>query len=175
MRLLASAAESYDGEGKVDTLVMISVLQGVRDVARALQAAYNAIRPGGWIIFSDRGVCVAAPRAFARACVMTTSDACVRACVCIVFDSRWDAYRAAGDEAIPFWDVAHPCAPKQTVVDHFLSAFEEVHSYRFVKEDAEAAAVAAGGGGRRARRRIRVQSSAARDEQLYFIGRKPAV
>ena len=75
MRLLASAAESYDGEGKVDTLVMISVLQGVRDVARALQAAYNAIRPGGWIIFSDRGVCVAAPRAFARACVMTTSDA----------------------------------------------------------------------------------------------------
>jgi hypothetical protein len=64
------------------------------------QAAYNALKPGGWLVFSDR-----------------------------VFDGRWDAYLAA-DAADAFWDVGHPCSVKQVVLDHFLSAFEEVRTSR---------------------------------------------
>ena len=102
--------------------------QSVRDVPVALQAASNALRPGGWLVFADR-----------------------------VFDARWDAYRAAGEGARPFWDVGHPCAVKQTVLDHFLAGFEEVHLRRYTKE------APAG----------RPQPPPAeRDEQLYFIGRK---
>lgn len=70
------------------------VPQSVQDVPRVLQAAYNALKPGGWLVFSDR-----------------------------VFDARWEAHRAG---ASPFWDVGHPCAVKQTVIDHFLSGFEGV-------------------------------------------------
>ena len=159
MRLVTSTAESFVGEA--DTLIMISMLQSVRDVPAVLQAAYNAIKPGGILVFSDRG---------ARARVLPRGRGCaaltraVRRWSCAVFDARWDAYRASGDDAKPFWDVGHPCSIKQTVLDHFLSAFEEIYATRYVKEDARR--------GKKGRRRVRV-SSAQRDEQLYFIGRKP--
>ena len=65
VRLVSSQAEAFTGEA--DTLVMISILQSVRDVPATLQAAFNAIKPGGWLVFSDR-----------------------------VFDGRWDAYRNDG-------------------------------------------------------------------------------
>ena len=144
---------------------MISILQSVNDVTKVLQAAYNTLRPGGILIFADR-----------------------------VFDSRWDGYRAQQAEHAtvhaphplpprpcerssltvrvlsavacmqPFWDVGHPCAVKQVVIDHFLSAFEEVHSTSYTKE------MGAGGG---KGKRERVQPPSQRDEQIYFIGRKP--
>ena len=89
---------------RADTLVMIAVLQSVRDVLRALQAAYNALRVGGLLIFSDR-----------------------------VFDAKWEAYHLAGGPARgkPFWDVGHPCSVKQVVLDSFLSAFDELYSRRY--------------------------------------------
>ena len=82
---------------------------------------FNALRPGGWLVFADR-----------------------------VFDARWDAYRKGGE---PFWDVGHPCTIKQTVLDHFLSFFEEVHMRRFTKDTPRTA-------------------QGLQDEQIYFIGRK---
>lgn len=91
-----------------------------------LQAAYNALKPGGWLVFADR-----------------------------VFDARWDAFRAG---AAPFWDVGHPCAVKETLLDHFLSVFEEVQRRRWAKEPR------AGDG----------RHPALQDEQIYFIGRKSA-
>ena len=122
----------------------------VRDVPKTLQAAYNALRPGGLLIFSDR-----------------------------VFDARWDAYRAAvtaavtaaGESAAPFWDTAHPCASKQTVVDHFLSAFEEIHASRYLKDEPRASSKRAIS--RREMARLIKKSRGDRDEQIYFIGRKP--
>ena len=53
----------------------------VRDVPRAMQAAYNALRPGGLLVFAERA-----------------------------FDERWEAYRRSGGESSRvFWDVGHPC------------------------------------------------------------------
>ena len=67
VRIVSAPAESFRVVGGAsagaDTLVMISVLQSVRDVPRTLQAAYNAIRPGGWLVFSDRGPRPSATRA----------------------------------------------------------------------------------------------------------------
>ena len=105
---------------------MVSVLQSVRDVPAMLQAAYNALRPGGWLVFADR-----------------------------VFDARWDAYRAG---APPFWDVGHPCAVKQLLLDHFLSGFDEVYSRRWTQERPHGSQVL----------------GQLPDEQMYFIGRKSA-
>jgi hypothetical protein len=72
-----------------------------------------------------------------------------------VFDARWDAFR---EGAAPFWDVGHPCAVKETLLDHFLSVFEEVQRRRWAKEPRS-------GDGRH---------PALQDEQIYFIGRKSA-
>ena len=123
--LVAATAEDALLDPPADTLVLISVLQTVRDVAKVLQAAYNGLRPGGLLVFADR-----------------------------VFDGRWDLYHQAsggggGAGGKPFWDVCHPCAVKQPMLDHFLSGFEELFSSRYTKGD-----------------------GLARDEQLYFIGRK---
>ena len=183
---MSAPAESFRVVGGAsagaDTLVMISVLQSVRDVPRTLQAAYNAIRPGGWLVFSDRGPrpsATRAPHSLSRASPshltraprlppplpLPHSPSLCAWCVysAPVFDARWDAYRAGGERATPFWDVGHPCAIKQTVIDHFLSAFEEVHASRFVKDE----------GGASRRKGARMRAAAVRDEQLYFIGRKP--
>ena len=132
VRTVAVGAEDFVGEA--DVLVMVSILQSVRDVTKTLQAAYNAIRPGGLLVFSDR-----------------------------VFDGRWDGYRAGGEA---FWDVGHPCAVKQTVIDHFLASFEEVHAQMYTQEGRLAP-------GQSKRKRARVQPPSRRDEQIYFIGRKP--
>ena len=122
-------AMAADGlSGSIDTLVMIAVLQSVRDVPAVLQRAYEALRPGGWLIFADR-----------------------------VFDARWDGYRAG--KISPFWDVGHPCAVKQTVLDIFLAGFEEVYMRRYVSETASG------------RRRVLLRPEQ-RDEQIYFIGVK---
>ncbi len=148
--LLAKRAEDFAPEPPADTLVMVAALQSVRDVGAALQAAYNALRPGGLLIFADR-----------------------------VFDARWDAYRKSGGR--PFWDVGHPCSVKQTVIDHFLSGFEEVYLKRYSKgaTGAAVARAAARPSARRAPvRRAGKQQEAPTapgtqgDEQLYFIGRK---
>ena len=78
-----------------------------------------------------------------------------------VFDARWDAFRTgAAPGAAPFWDVGHPCAVKETLLDHFLSVFEEVHRRRWAKEPS----VRAGDW----------RHPALQDEQIYFIGRKSA-
>ena len=130
VRVLSMQAELLRLKDAVDTVIMVAVLQSVQDVPAVLQAAYNALRPGGWLVFSDR-----------------------------IFDSRWDAYRHDGHNAAPFWDVGHPCAIKQTVLDHFLATFEEVHLRRFSKESLPG--------------RPQLPPSE-RDEQLYFIGRKLA-
>lgn len=91
--LLPTPAEELTLRSSVDTLVMISILQSVHDVLATLQAsterktqtewilgrrrrdhpaarqaAYNALRPGGIIVFSDR-----------------------------VFDGRWDEHISGGD------------------------------------------------------------------------------
>ena len=96
------------------------------------QAAYRALKPGGVLVFADRA-----------------------------FDERWEAYMRSGRaEAEAFWDVGHPCAVKQTLIDHFLAPFVEVYSRRYTKQEPRVR-----GRGRRA--------PTNRDEQLYFIGRKP--
>lgn len=137
VKTLAVAAEELQLQHSADTLVLISVLQGVHDVFRVLQTAFNALRVGGLLVFADR-----------------------------VFDGRWDAYveatrkrgtpPAAGKEseggADIFWDVGHPCTPKQLVLDHFLSGFEELYLKRFTKPSSRPGHPA--------------------DDQLYFIGRK---
>jgi SAM-dependent methyltransferase len=105
--LLARAAEELGLVGVADTLVLVGVLQSVRDVLQTLQAAANALRPGGLLIFADR-----------------------------VFDGRWEELTRAeahGRPLEPFWDVGHPCSVKQVVVDHFLSGFNVLHSRRFSK------------------------------------------
>jgi len=127
VRVLSQPAEALTFAHVADTIVMVSILQSVQDVPRVLQAAYNALKPGGWLVFSDR-----------------------------VFDARWEAHRAG---ASPFWDVGHPCAVKQTVIDHFLSGFEEVYTRRWTKQDPKGS-------------KVRRQPDALQDEQLYFIGRK---
>ena len=121
--LLPVPAEELALDHPADTLVMVSILQAVRDVLRVLQVAYNALRVGGILVFADR-----------------------------VFDGRWDAYgeRTEGGEA--FWDVGHPCSIKETMVDQFLSGFEEMHMKRFSKPSS--------------------QRGQPPDEQVYFIGRK---
>ena len=127
---------SSRGAGAADTVVMVHMLQSVRDVAAALQSAYEALRPGGLLVFADR-----------------------------VFDARWDEYRARGEA---FWDVSHPCAVKQIVIDQFLASFEEVYARRVDPQSASSRPPATskerpGVGG----------AGSTRDEQLYFIGRKP--
>lgn len=134
VRLVSEQAERFkvrSGAQHADTLVMIFLLQSVRDVPATLQAAYESLRPGGLLVFADR-----------------------------VFDSRWDDY--SHERGKPFWDASHPCAVKQYIVDHFLAAFEEVYMQRHAAEG--------GGGGRGGGR----GPGGPRDEQIYFIGRKPA-
>mmetsp|Transcript_28802 Transcript_28802/g.47719 ORF Transcript_28802/g.47719 Transcript_28802/m.47719 type:complete len:216 (-) Transcript_28802:34-681(-) len=67
-RLVAKSVEELQVEARVDTLVMISVLQSVRDVPRVLQAAYNLLRAGGLLVFADR-----------------------------VFDAQWDTFKKTRD------------------------------------------------------------------------------
>ena len=74
----------------------------MRDVPRAMQAAYNALRGGGVIVFADRA-----------------------------FDERWEAYARTGHaEAAVFWDVGHPCAVKLGVLEHFMGGFRELYRKR---------------------------------------------
>lgn len=117
------------GGHSADTMLLISTLQSAADVPALLQATFNVLRPGGWLVFADR-----------------------------VFDVRWDAYRK--DSSTPFWDVGHPCAIKQTVLDHFLSFFDEMHTRRFTKDAAPG------------KPQLPPHQQ---DEQLYFIGRKRPV
>ena len=125
---------------------MISLLQSVRNIPAVLQAAHAALRPGGWLVFADR-----------------------------VFDARWDGYRAGGEQT-PFWDVGHPNAPKQTLLDVFFAAFEEVHLERFTKESGTAGRPPHGQAPNREVEGMysRANSGAPnlRDEQVYFIGRR---
>ena len=65
--LVGMQLEAFVPAKPADVLVMIAVLQSVQDVAAALQAAYNALRPGGWLVFADR-----------------------------VFDERWTAHAKGG-------------------------------------------------------------------------------
>lgn len=69
VRVLSRVAEGFTLAHGIlaDTIIMIGLLQSVRDVPAVLQSAYNALRPGGLLIFADR-----------------------------VFDTRWDAVRGAG-------------------------------------------------------------------------------
>ena len=52
--LVGMQLEAFVPTKPADVLVMIAVLQSVQDVAAALQAAYNSLRPGGWLVFADR-------------------------------------------------------------------------------------------------------------------------
>ena len=100
--LVTTPLEELELPQKADVLVMISVLQSVRDVPRAMQAAYRALRPGGVLVFSERA-----------------------------FDERWEAYTRSGrTEAAAFWDVGHPCAVKLVVLEHFMAAFREMYHKR---------------------------------------------
>ena len=63
------------------------------------------------------------------------------------------------------------CAVKQTVVDHFLSGFEEIYLRRYTKGGREGATVRAKAA--TSDRVARNLPPSSRDEQLYFIGRKP--
>ena len=102
--LVSAPLEELHLPTKADVLVMVSVLQSVRDVPRAMQAAYNALRGGGLLVFAERA-----------------------------FDERWEAYRASGKaEAAVFWDVGHPCAVKMNVLEHFMAAFRELYRKRHV-------------------------------------------
>ena len=100
--LVASPLEELELPVKADLLVMISVLQSVRSVPRAMQAAYRALRPGGLLVFSERA-----------------------------FDERWESYARSGHApSAAFWDVGHPCAVKLVVLEHFMSAFKELYRKR---------------------------------------------
>lgn len=69
-RVVTQAAEDFlmPNGMLADVLIMTFVLQSVRSVPAVLQSAFNALRPGGWLVFADR-----------------------------VFDARWDSTRAGGD------------------------------------------------------------------------------
>lgn len=52
--IVAKGAEELDRRHEFDTIVLINVLEHVRDVYKILQAVWDALKPGGTLIFNDK-------------------------------------------------------------------------------------------------------------------------
>ena len=153
--LVASPLEDLELPQKADVLIMISLLQSVRDVPRAMQASCYTYYDSTYYDSTYYPLLTthysplpratqAAYRAIRPGGVIVFSER--------AFDERWEAYTRSGRaEAAAFWDVGHPCAVKLVVLEHFIGAFREM--YR--------------------KRHMHPTSHGPPDEQIYFVGRKP--
>ena len=92
--VVAQGAETLDRRHEFDTVVLINVLEHVRDVYQILQAVWDALKPGGTLVFNDK------------------------------WWDHYNASTPVGTESFEALDhLYHPIRCHRKVYEHFLSRF----------------------------------------------------